>query len=97
MRADRDGVAIDVLVQPRASRNKLGPVRGERLKVAVTAPPVNGAANAAIEAYLAKRLALARRSVQIVNGHSSRRKTVRISGVSTNDMRATLTALGVLR
>jgi uncharacterized protein (TIGR00251 family) len=81
IREDAGGVTFDVLVTPRASREKIGPVTGDRLKVAVTAPPVEGAANAAVAAALAKALGVARSSVEVVRGEGSRRKTVRIAGV----------------
>jgi uncharacterized protein (TIGR00251 family) len=60
LRATADGVALDVLVQPRASRAKLGPIHGDRIKVAVTAPPVDGEANAAVIELVAKALGVAR-------------------------------------
>ncbi len=73
------GVALDVLVQPRASRAKLGPIHDGRLKVAVTAPPVDGEANAAVIELLAKQLGVARGAITVIAGTSSRRKTVRIA------------------
>ena len=75
-------VTFDVLVQPRASRAKLGPIHDGRLKVAVTAPPVDGEANAAVIELLAKQLGVAKGAVEVVAGVSSRRKTVRVSGVT---------------
>lgn len=76
------GVTIDILVQPRASRAKIGPVHDGRLKVAVTSPPVDGEANAAVIELLAKTLGVARSAIEVVAGASSRRKTVRIAGVT---------------
>ena len=73
---------LDVLVQPRASREKIGPMHGGRLKIAVTAPPVDGEANAAVIALVAKQLGVARSAVEVVAGVSSRRKTLRIRGVA---------------
>jgi uncharacterized protein len=75
------GVTFDVLVQPRASRAKLGPLHDGRLKVSVTAPPVDGEANAAVIELLAKALGVAKGAVEVIAGASSRRKTVRIAGV----------------
>jgi len=79
---EHDGaVTFDVLVQPRASRAKLGPIHDGRLKVAVTAPPVDGEANAAVIETLAKALGVAKGAVEVIAGASSRRKTVRVAGV----------------
>ena len=69
-----------MLVQPRASRAKLGPIHDGRLKVAVTSPPVDGEANAAVIELFAKPLGVARAAVEVIAGAASRRKTLRISG-----------------
>ena len=81
LRATADGVALDVLVQPRASRPRLGPIHGDRIKLAVTAPPVDGEANAAVIELVARALGVARAAVAVTAGHSSRRKTLAIRGV----------------
>jgi uncharacterized protein len=87
---EADGaVTFDVLVQPRASRSKVGPIHDGRLKLAVTAPPVDGEANAAVIELLAKSVGVSRGAIEVVAGASSRRKTVRIEGV----MRAAIEAL----
>jgi len=86
VREDADGITIDVLVQPRASRDRVGPVHGDRVKVAVTAPPVDGEANAAVVELLARALGVGRGAVEVIAGAASRRKTVRVRGVT----RATL-------
>jgi hypothetical protein len=75
-------VTFDVLVQPRASRAKVGPVHDGRLKIAVTSPPVDGAANDAVIELLAKTLGVPRGAIEVVAGATSRRKTVRVAGVS---------------
>ena len=75
-------VMIDILVQPRASRPRIGPRHDGRIKVAVTAPPVDGEANAAVVELFARRLGVPRGKVAIVAGASSRRKTVAIEGVT---------------
>jgi uncharacterized protein len=81
VREEAGGLCFDVLVTPRASRERIGPLVGERLKIAVTAPPVEGEANAAVVAALARALGVPRASVSIVRGDGSRRKTVRVVGV----------------
>jgi uncharacterized protein (TIGR00251 family) len=75
-------VTFDVLVQPRASREKVGPLHDGRLRVSVTSPPVDGEANAAVIALIARTLGVARSAVEVIAGASSRRKTVRVSGVA---------------
>jgi len=75
-----EALVIDIQVVPRASRTAVGGMTGERLRVAVTAPPVDGAANAAVLEALADAFAVPRRAVEIVRGLTGRRKTVRISG-----------------
>jgi uncharacterized protein len=76
------GLTIDVQVVPRASRTAVGGAVGERLRVAVTAPPVDGAANQAVAAALAAAFGVRVRDVEIVRGETGRRKTVRIAGAS---------------
>ena len=75
-----DALTIDILVVPRASRTAVGPRVGDRLRVAVTAPPVDGAANAAVIEAIAEAFGVRRAAVTIVRGERGRRKTVRIEG-----------------
>jgi uncharacterized protein (TIGR00251 family) len=82
VREEAGAVSFDILVQPRASRAKLGPVHDGRLKVAVTAPPVDGEANAAVIELFARELDVARGAIEIAAGHTGRRKTVRVRGVA---------------
>jgi uncharacterized protein (TIGR00251 family) len=90
IREDAGGVTVDVLVQPRASRDRIGPVHGDRIKVAVTAPPVDGEANAAVVALIARALGVARGAVEVVAGAGSRRKTVRIRGATRSALEAAI-------
>jgi uncharacterized protein (TIGR00251 family) len=71
-----------VLVAPRSSRERIGPVVGERIKLSVKAPPVEGKANQAVIALLARALGVRRGAVSIVAGARGKRKTVRVAGVS---------------
>jgi len=77
-----DGVTFAVRVTPRAKRNALAGVRGESLKVQVTAPPEDGRANEAVIELLAETLGVKRRQVGIVSGASSRDKVVRVTGMA---------------
>lgn len=75
------GVRFTVRVQPRASRSEVVGAHGGALKVRLQAPPVDGAANAALVELLAESLGVPRRAVRIVAGESSRSKTVDVDGV----------------
>ena len=76
------GVTFAVRVVPRASRNEIAGVHGDALKVRLTAPPVEGRANEALIAFLAKRLGVRNSQVEIVAGATSRRKKLRVIGLS---------------
>jgi uncharacterized protein (TIGR00251 family) len=75
-------VLIDVLVSPRASRTRVMGVHEDRLKIQLTAPPVDNKANTALVRFLADALDIARAQVEIVGGSSNRRKTVRLIGIN---------------
>jgi uncharacterized protein len=75
------GATFQVKVHPRARKNAITGVVGDALKVALTAPPVEGRANEACIAFLAEFLNVARSSVTIAAGESSRQKLIRIAGV----------------
>ncbi len=80
-------VRFAVHVQPRAARSEISGVRGDDLRVRLTAPPVEGAANAALVVLLADALGVPKRSVRIVSGESSRAKVVEIDGVDAAAVR----------
>lgn len=73
-------ITFDALVQPRASRARIGPRRAGRVKIAVTAPPVDGEANAAAIALIASAFGVPPSAVTVIAGASSRRKTLRVVG-----------------
>ena len=81
--SEKDGaLLVDVLVQPRASRPGIGPVVEDRLRVSVSAPPVDGQANEAVARTLAEALGVRPSAVEVVRGESGRRKTLRIRGAT---------------
>lgn len=85
---ERDGsVRFRVRVQPRASRSEIVGLHGDALKVRLSAPPVEGAANAALVELLADALAVSRASVRIVGGATSRSKLVEVDGVNVENIR----------
>lgn len=73
------GVRLQLRVQPRSSRNRVVGVHGEAIKVQVTAPPVEGAANAAVEDLLSAWLDVPRRSITIVKGQGARTKVAEVA------------------
>lgn len=75
-------ITFDVLVQPRASRPRFGPRHGDRIKLAVTAPPVDGEANAAVIELVAETFGVPRSAVEVIAGPASRRKTIRVRGAT---------------
>ena len=86
------GVVIHLLVQPRASKNEVVGVQGDELKVRLTSPPVEGAANRLCCEYIAKRLGLPKSSVTLEAGETSRHKRLFLPGVSAAEVLAALTA-----
>ena len=87
-----DGVALRVRVQPRASRRAVVGWADDVLRVAVTAPAVEGAANRALRELLAEVLDVAPSAIVVVRGEHSRDKLVRIGGVTDGALRARLAA-----
>jgi uncharacterized protein (TIGR00251 family) len=79
------GVTIKVYVAPRSSANKILGEHDGALKVALTAPPVEGAANKALVEFLAYTLGVPRSAVSLASGETSRHKTIRVSGISRGD------------
>jgi uncharacterized protein (TIGR00251 family) len=80
-------VRLSVRVQPRASRSEVVGIHGDALKIRLSAPPVDGAANAALIEFLADIFAVGRRSVRILAGESSRSKVVEIDGITERVVR----------
>jgi uncharacterized protein len=83
-------VRFAVRVQPRASRAGVAGLHGAALKVGVHAPPVDGAANAAVIDVIAAALGISKRMVQIVGGHASRSKIVETHGLTPAEVQARL-------
>jgi uncharacterized protein (TIGR00251 family) len=77
-----DGVVLSIKLQPRASSNEIGQVLGNELRVKVTAPPVDAAANEALVRLLAAKLDCPRNRVDLLRGHTSRHKIVKILGMN---------------
>ncbi len=78
-RWDGPDLVLEILVQPRASRNEFAGILDSRLKIRITAPPVEGEANQRLIAWLAGEFGVSRSAVAIGQGTAGRRKRVRIS------------------
>ena len=84
------GVTFVVKVQPRARKNAIIGAVGDALKLALTAPPVDGRANQAVIEFFAGLFEIPRSSVTIASGATSRNKVVRIAGPSRASVEKTL-------
>lgn len=88
VRVDAQGVSFAVRVVPRASRAAIVGVHDGALKVTLTSPPVDGAANAALIKLLSAQLDVPKRAVAITAGEHSKHKTVHVDGVTEAQVRA---------
>jgi hypothetical protein len=71
-----EGVVITIFVQPRASKNMIAGLHGDALKIKLTAPPVDNAANKMCVQFLAKCLDISKSSLEIISGQTSRTKQI---------------------
>ncbi len=85
-----DGVSLAIKLQPRASANEIAGPLGNELRVKVTAPPVEAAANEALIRLLAETLDCPRSRVEILRGHTSRHKVIKLRGLSADAVLARL-------
>ncbi len=85
-----ESVRITVYVQPRASKTAIAGMHDGCIKIRLAAPPVDGAANAALIEFIAKRVGVARSRVRLVAGASARRKVIEIEGVEPAAVAAAL-------
>ena len=83
-------IVLSIHVQPRASRTEVAGLHGDALKIRLAAPPVDGAANDECVRFLARALGVGRAAVEILSGQTSRRKVVRVEGVTAADARRLL-------
>lgn len=81
LRAEGDGVVLTLHIQPGAKKTEVVGLHGDALKIRLAAPPVDGKANAALLAFVAEQLGVAKSTVELVSGQTSRAKRVRVSGM----------------
>lgn len=80
------GVDLAINLQPRASKQRVIGVHGTELKVSVTAPPVDAAANRALLLFMADLFHVPRSGVELVKGQTSRHKIIRVKGVKSIEL-----------
>ncbi|MGD1083425.1 MAG: DUF167 domain-containing protein [Verrucomicrobiota bacterium] len=81
LRPHPGGSLLSVKLQPRASADQIAGPAGDELKIKVTAPPVDAAANQALIQFLAQKLDCSRNRVEILRGHKSRHKLLKLHGI----------------
>ena len=84
------GAAFPVRVVPRASKNAISGRHGDAVKIRLTAPPVEGAANQALVDFLAQALAVRKNQIEILSGHASRDKIVCVVGLTPQEVETRL-------
>ena len=90
---ERKGAAsFAVRVVPRASRNEIAGIQQGTVRIRLTAPPVEGAANKALVKFLAGVLGVSKQDIEILSGHSGRQKVVSVHGLSPAEVRAGIVA-----
>ena len=82
----KDGILIRIQAQPKASRSEVVGVHGDRLKIRIAAPPVDGAANEELVRLLAETLGVPRKAIRIVSGQTGRRKVVEVEGLTAGEV-----------
>ena len=87
-----DSVVLTVKVVPRASRSEIVGFQANVLKVRLTSPPVDGAANNELVKLISKQLRVPRSNVELIGGLTSRNKTLRIHAITAEVLKAKLAA-----
>ncbi len=94
---EMESILLKVYLQPKSSKNEVvGPYR-DGIKVKVTAPPIEGKANDALIRFLAKELKISTSSIEILKGHHSREKTIKISGLGNWKYPFSIPELNILK
>jgi hypothetical protein len=79
-----DGIVLNLHIQPRASKNEVCGAQGDALKIRLTSPPVDGAANKLCREFLADLFQVPKSAVEIISGETSRHKRVKITAGDTD-------------
>jgi uncharacterized protein (TIGR00251 family) len=92
LRQRGEAVTFGVRLVPRASHNKIAGIQDGAVRIRLTAPPVEGAANEALIGFLSTVLRVAKRDIELISGQTARNKTVSVSGLSAEEVEARLRA-----
>ena len=90
-RVSAEGVILSLHIQPGAKKTEVVGPHGDALKIRLAAPPVDGKANAALQAFLAKKIGVGKTAVTLLSGQSARSKRVCIAGIAGELVAARLT------
>lgn len=85
-------IDLRIFAQPKSSRNAFAGAHGDALKVRITAPPVDGAANRMCVAFISKTFGISKSCVQVISGESSRTKVIRLT-LDTTELKTRITDL----
>jgi uncharacterized protein len=88
-----DSLILSVYIQPRASKNQICGIQGDELKIRLTSPPVDGAANKLCREFVADLFEISKSSVEIISGETSRHKRLRITGNFLGQFNKTFSAI----
>ena len=78
----KNGIRLSAIIQPRSSKNEVTGIFNNALKIRLTSPPVDGAANKACIRFFSKLLGVSPLEISIVQGFSSRNKTIEVIGIT---------------
>ena len=87
LREEADGVSFEVRVQPRSSKTEICGIHDGALRVRLTSPPVDGAANRQCIELLSRKMKIPKRAVRIASGANARRKRLRVLGLDIEEVR----------
>ncbi len=90
LRAQADAVLLSIKLQPRASANEIGEPMGGELRIKVTAPPVDLAANEALIRLLSETFGCSRNRIELIRGRTSRHKLIKVRGITVEEILAKL-------
>jgi len=91
-----EGIVFKIFVQPRSSKNTITGIHGDALKIKLTAPPVDNAANKMCVQFLAKCLGVSKSSLEIMSGHAGRNKQILLRSEGDGDTETERTRLSDL-